>query len=325
MGAGVSPEPFASFMPFLTPVAEIALMPTTLPCAAPYYNGGVNTIAKKGRIMAIQPTITLNNGTVIPQVGLGVFQTPDGDTTVNAVTAALGAGYRHIDTARIYGNEASVGEGIRRSGVLRGDIFLTTKLWNDDIRAHRAKDAFQESLDRLGVDYVDLYLIHWPADGWRQAWSDMQEIYASGRAKAIGVSNFQRHHLEELLKDSDVTPAADQIESSPQFTNQGLVDFAHGLGIAVEAWSPLGGTGGTLLADPRLSEIGARYGKSPAQVVIRWHIQRGVVVLPKSTHAERIRQNFDVFDFNLTDADMAAVSAIDTDHRNGADPDDFDF
>ncbi|NEG54439.1 aldo/keto reductase [Bifidobacterium platyrrhinorum] len=275
--------------------------------------------------MAIQSTITLNNGTVIPQVGLGVFQTPDGDTTVNAVTAALEAGYRHIDTARIYGNEGSVGEGIRRSGVPRGDIFLTTKLWNDDIRAHRAKDAFAESLDRLGVDYVDLYLIHWPAEGWRQAWDDLQEIYASGRAKAIGVSNFQRHHLEELLKDSDVTPAADQIESSPQFANQELVDFARGLGITVEAWSPLGGTGGTLLADPRLTGIGAKYGKSPAQVVIRWHIQRGVVVLPKSTHAERIRQNFDVFDFDLTADDMAAINAIDTGRRNGADPDDFDF
>ncbi|PST49623.1 aldo/keto reductase [Bifidobacterium callitrichos] len=275
--------------------------------------------------MTIQSTITLNNGTVIPQVGLGVFQTPDGDTTVNAVTAALEAGYRHIDTAMIYRNEASVGEGIRRSGVPRDDIFVTTKLWNDDIRARRGQDAFEESLDRLGLDYVNLYLIHWPVDGWQQAWDDLQAIYASGRAKAIGVSNFQRHHLEELLANSDVKPAVDQIESSPQFANQELVDFAHAQGIDVEAWSPLGGTGGNLLADPRLAEIGAKYGKSAAQVVIRWHIQRGVVVLPKSTHAERIRQNLDVFDFNLTDADMAAVSAIDTGKRNGADPDDFDF
>ena len=275
--------------------------------------------------MAIQSTITLNNGTVIPQVGLGVFQTPDGDTTVNAVTVALEAGYRHIDTAMIYRNEASVGEGIRRSGVPRDDIFVTTKLWNDDIRARRGQDAFEESLDRLGLDYVNLYLIHWPADGWQQAWDDLQAIYASGRAKAIGVSNFQRHHLEELLANSDVKPAVDQIESSPQFANQELIDFAHAQGIDVEAWSPLGGTGGNLLADPRLAEIGAKYGKSAAQVVIRWHIQRGVVVLPKSTHAERIRQNLDVFDFNLTDADMAAVSAVDTGRRNGADPDDFDF
>lgn len=275
--------------------------------------------------MAIQSTITLNNGTVIPQVGLGVFQTPDGATTVDAVTAALEAGYRHIDTAMIYGNETSVGEGLRRSGVPRGDVFVTTKLWNDDIRAHRGQAAFEESLERLGLDYVDLYLIHWPADGWQQAWDDLQAIYASGRTKAIGVSNFQRHHLEELLANSDVRPAVDQIESSPQFSNQELIDFAHAQGIDVEAWSPLGGTGGKLLSDPRLAAIGAKYGKSPAQVTIRWHIQRGVIVLPKSTHAERIRQNCDVFDFNLTGEDMAAVSTIDTGRRNGADPDTFDF
>ena len=165
--------------------------------------------------MAIQSTITLNNGTVIPQIGLGVFRTPDGDTTVNAVQTALENGYRHIDTAMIYRNETSVGEGIRRSGVPRGDLFVTTKLWNDDIRAHRGKEAFQESLDRLGMDYVDLYLIHWPADVWQQAWDDLQEIYASGRAKAIGVSNFQPHHLADLLKNSDVTPVP-SIRSNPR-------------------------------------------------------------------------------------------------------------
>ena len=201
--------------------------------------------------MAIQSTIMLNNGTVIPQVGLGVFQTPDGDTTVNAVQTALENSYRHIDTAMIYRNEASVGEGIRRAGVPRSDFFLTTKLWNDDIRARRGKDAFQESLDRLGVDY------------------------------------------------------------------------AHG--ILPEAWSPLGGTGGNLLSNPVLAEIGAKYGKSAAQVVIRWHIQRGIIVLPKSTHAERIKQNFEVFDFNLSVDDMTAISAINTGKRNGADPDNFNF
>ena len=275
--------------------------------------------------MTIQSTITLNNGTVIPQVGLGVFQTPDGDTTVNAVQTALENGYRHIDTAMIYRNEASVGEGIRRAGLPRGEIFVTTKLWNDDIRAHRGKDAFQESLNRLGLDYVDLYLIHWPADGWQQAWDDLQEIYASGRAKAIGVSNFQKHHIDELLANSDVLPAVDQIESSPQFTNHELIGQLRSKGIVAEAWSPLGGTGGNLLGSPVLAEIGAKYGKSAAQVVIRWHIQRGVVVLPKSTHAERIKQNFDVFDFNLTSEDMTAITALNTGKRNGADPDNFDF
>lgn len=275
--------------------------------------------------MAIQSTITLNNGTVIPQVGLGVFQTPDGDTTVNAVQTALENGYRHIDTAMIYRNETSVGEGIRRAGLPRGDFFVTTKLWNDDIRAHRGKDAFQESLDRLGLDYVDLYLIHWPADGWQQAWDDLQEIHASDRAKAIGVSNFQKHHIDELLANSDVLPAVDQIESSPQFTNHELIGQLRSKGIVAEAWSPLGGTGGNLLGSPVLTEIGAKYGKSAAQVVIRWHIQRGVVVLPKSTHAERIKQNFDVFDFNLTSEDMTAITALNTGKRNGADPDNFDF
>lgn len=275
--------------------------------------------------MAIQSTITLNNGTVIPQVGLGVFQTPDGDTTVNAVQTALENGYRHIDTAMIYRNEASVGEGIRRARLPRGDFFVTTKLWNDDIRAHRGKDAFQESLDRLGLDYVDLYLIHWPADEWQQAWDDLQEIYASGRAKAIGVSNFQKHHIDELLANSDVLPAVDQIESSPQFTNHELIGQLRSKGIVAEAWSPLGGTGGNLLGSPVLAEIGAKYGKSAAQVVIRWHIQRGVVVLPKSTHAERIKQNFDVFDFNLTSEDMTDITALNTGKRNGADPDNFDF
>lgn len=275
--------------------------------------------------MAIQSTITLNNGTVIPQVGLGVFQTPDGDTTVNAVQTALENGYRHIDTAMIYRNEASVGEGIRRAGLPRGDFFVTTKLWNDDIRAHRGKDAFQESLDRLGLDYVDLYLIHWPADEWQQAWDDLQEIYASGRAKAIGVSNFQKHHIDELLANSDVLPAVDQIESSPQFTNHELIGQLRSKGIVAEAWSPLGGTGGNLLGSPVLAEIGAKYGKSAAQVVIRWHIQRGVVVLPKSTHAGRIKQNFDVFDFNLTSEDMTDITALNTGKRNGADPDNFDF
>ena len=284
-----------------------------------------SAISQETMVMAIQSTITLNNGTVIPQIGLGVFRTPDGDTTVNAVQAALENGYRHIDTAMIYRNETSVGEGIRRSGVPRGDLFVTTKLWNDDIRAHRGKEAFQESLDRLGMDYVDLYLIHWPADVWQQAWDDLQEIYASGRAKAIGVSNFQPHHLADLLKNSDVTPAVDQIESSPQFTNQPLVDELSAKGIATEAYSPLGGTGGDLLAIPELAEIGAKYGKSAAQTVIRWHIQRGVVVLPKSTHADRIRQNIDVFDFVLSDDDMAAISAMDTGKRNSADPDNFDF
>ena len=280
-------------------------------------------------ITTLDGTTPLAHNTQMPMIGYGTWQVTDTAQATAGVKEAIAAGYRHIDTAAVYGNEEAVGrgiaEGLAEAGLSRKDLFVTTKLWNDDIRAHRGKEAFQESLDRLGMDYVDLYLIHWPADVWQQAWDDLQEIYASGRAKAIGVSNFQPHHLADLLKNSDVTPAVDQIESSPQFTNQPLVDELSAKGIATEAYSPLGGTGGDLLAIPELAEIGAKYGKSAAQTVIRWHIQRGVVVLPKSTHADRIRQNIDVFDFVLSDDDMAAISAMDTGKRNSADPDNFDF
>lgn len=271
-------------------------------------------------------TLTMNNGVQIPQLGLGVFQTPDGKATSQAVTWALQAGYRHIDTAMIYGNEESVGQGLRDSGLKRRNVFLTTKLWNDDIRSGRAKEAFEESLDRLGTDYVDLYLIHWPAQGWQQAWQDMEELYRQRRVRAIGVCNFQQHHLEELHSISSTKPAVNQIESSPQFVNQELIDYCHGeLRIDVEAYSPLGGTGGSVLSDPRLESISRKVGRSPAQVVLRWHIQRGLVVIPKSTHQERIEQNAQVFDFTLDEDDMKAISAMDSGIRAGADPDNFDF
>lgn len=270
--------------------------------------------------------ITLNNGVDIPQLGLGVFQTPDGQATSQAVTWALQAGYRHIDTAMIYGNEESVGQGMRDSGLKRRDIFLTTKLWNDDIRAGRTREAFEESLDRLGTDYIDLYLIHWPAEGWQQAWEDMEELYTQRRVRAIGVCNFQKHHLEELHSISSTRPAVDQIESSPQFVNQELIDYCHGeLRVDVEAYSPLGGTGGSVLTDPRLEAICRKVDRSPAQVILRWHIQRGLIVIPKSTHKERIEENARVFDFVLDEDDMKAITATDSGVRTGADPDDFDF
>ncbi len=269
--------------------------------------------------------IALNNDVMIPQIGFGVFQVEDGPQTVDAVRTAIEDGYRHIDTASVYGNEASVGRAIAESGVDRADLFVTTKLWNDDIRKHRTKDAFQESLDRLGLDYVDLYLIHWPAEGWQEAWAAMQELYAQGRMRAIGVSNFERNHLAELLEQTDVLPAVDQVESSPTFPNQDLIDFCHGKAIAVEAWSPLGGTGGTLLTDQRLLDIGEKYGKSSAQVVLRWDLQRGVIPLPKSVHSTRIMQNIHVFDFELDESEMRIISSLDTGKRNGPDPNNFDF
>lgn len=271
------------------------------------------------------PEITLNNGVKIPQLGLGVFQTPDGAATVDAVLAAIQAGCRHIDTAMIYGNERSVGEGIRRSGIERKEVFVTTKLWNDDVRAGRTREAFEASLERLGTQYVDLYLIHWPAEGWQRAWEQMMGLYERGSIRAIGVSNFKEHHLQDLASISGTNPAVDQVEASPQFGNRQLIDFAAGRRIAIEAWSPLGGTGSSLLADLRLGRIAARYGKSPAQVVIRWHLQRGVIVIPKSTHVERIRENLDVFDFELAPEDMAAISAMDTGERHGSDPDHITF
>lgn len=269
--------------------------------------------------------IALNNDVMIPQIGFGVFQVEDGPQTVDAVRTALEDGYRHIDTASVYGNEASVGKAIAESDVDRANLFITTKLWNDDIRKRGTKDAFQESLDRLGLDYVDLYLIHWPAEGWQEAWAAMQELYAQGRMRAIGVSNFERNHLTELLEQTDVLPAVDQVESSPTFPNQDLIDFCHGKDIAVEAWSPLGGTGGNLLTDQRLLDIGEKYGKSSAQVVLRWDLQRGVIPLPKSVHSTRIMQNIHVFDFELDESEMQLISSLDTGKRNGADPNNFDF
>jgi len=273
--------------------------------------------------MNLQTTVTLNNGVKIPQIGLGVFRAADGDETRNAVKWALEAGFRHIDTAAIYGNEESVGEAIRQSGVPREELFVTTKLWNQNMRDGRELEGFEESLRKLGLEYVDLYLIHWPVEVYPKAWAFMEKIYKEGRTRAIGVSNFQTHHLETLSKTAAVTPAVNQIELSPILSQYPLCQYCEKLGIKIEAWGPLGA--GACLSDPVIKGIGDKYGKSPAQVIIRWDLQRGLITFPKSINKDRIFSNTQVYDFSLTPEDMAAIDALNKDQRLGADPDTFDF
>ena len=260
----------------------------------------------------------------IPQVGLGVFQASPAEA-YQAVLYALEAGYRHIDTAKIYGNEEGVGRALKESGVPREEIFLTTKLWNEDVRRHRTREALLESLKRLGTSYVDLYLIHWPAEGYCEAWSEMEKLYQEGLIRHIGLSNFHKHHIEDIYRIMKVKPEADQIESNPYFQNQELIDYLHEQDIVPQVWSPLGGGRGVQLKDPEIAKLAAARGKTPAQIIIRWQLQRGVVVLPKSVHQERIISNFAVFDFELSEEEMRRMNALERHTRTGSDPDHFNF
>jgi 2,5-diketo-D-gluconate reductase A len=280
----------------------------------------------EGIIMTSIPDITLNNGQRIPQLGFGVFLVEPQDT-VAAVSTALQAGYRHIDTAEMYGNEQEVGEAIRRSGLDRSEVFVTSKLSNDAHLPDDARQAFDGSLKALGLDYLDLFLIHWPLptlyDGdYVSTWSALTEFYRDGRARSIGVSNFQVHHLRRLHGESEIIPAVDQIEVNPYLTQDELRGFCAEHQIAVEAWSPLGRGG--VLGDPTIEAIARRAAKTPAQVVLRWHLQRGDIVFPKSVTPERIRENIDLFDFGLSAAEVEAISALNRDERTGPDPDTFD-
>ncbi|MCF3938007.1 MULTISPECIES: aldo/keto reductase [Gordonia] len=283
------------------------------------------------------PTIELSTGTLIPQLGLGVWQADDADTE-HAVGYAIGeAGYRHIDTAAAYGNEAAVGRGIAGSGVDRSDVFVTTKLWNADHGRDRTHAALDASLARLGLDHVDLYLIHWPLQNRErmiETWGAMAELRDTGKALSIGVSNFEPHHLDAIIDATGVVPAVNQIELHPRLAQRELRDYCKSRGIAVEAWSPLGGSGAgwgtdsspnTLLTDPTLTRIGERYGRSAAQVMIRWHLQNGVIAIPKSVHDKRIAQNIDVLDFELGADDLAAIAELDTGTRVGAHPDELNL
>jgi 2,5-diketo-D-gluconate reductase A len=271
------------------------------------------------------PDITLNNGQIIPQFGFGVFLLKPKDTAA-AVSTALKAGYRHIDTAEMYGNEAEVGEAIAKSGLDRGEVFITSKLNNDAHEPDDARKAFDSTLKALGIDYIDLFLIHWPLPAryggdFVQTWRTLEEFYREGRARSIGVSNFQPHHLRRLHSESQIIPAINQIEVNPYLTQDDVRGFCAEHQIAVEAWSPLGR--GAVLTDPVIQSIAGRTGKTPAQVVLRWHIQRGSIVFPKSGTPDRIRENINIFDFELSAADVEDITMLNKNIRTGPDPDKF--
>ncbi|WP_410506371.1 aldo/keto reductase [Mycolicibacterium mucogenicum] len=274
---------------------------------------------------APSPTLTLNDGTSIPVVGLGVWQTPAEDTE-RAVSAALHAGYRHIDTAAAYGNEDGVGRAIAASGVPREDVFVVTKLWNSEQGYEKTLAAFDASMARLGLDYLDLYLIHWPTPA-QNLFIDTFKAFAhlrdQGRIRSIGVSNFEPEHLKLLIDATGIVPAVNQIELHPRLPQAELRETHARYGIATEAWSPLGQ--GSLLEDPIVTTIAERHGKTPAQVLIRWHIQLGNIVIPKSVNPDRIASNFNVFDFELSEADVASIATLDNGTRLGPDPRTFNF
>lgn len=270
------------------------------------------------------PNITLNNGVEMPQLGFGVFQVPN-DETEAAVTAALDAGYRSIDTAKVYGNEEGVAAALAKSGIARDELFVTTKLWNSDQGHDQALRAFDASLSRLGLEYLDLYLIHWPTperDTYVDTWRAFEKLLAGGRVRAIGVSNFQPDHLKRLVDETGTVPAVNQVELHPYLTNEAVraADAAHG--VITEAWSPLA-KGGDLLADDVVTALAKKYDRTAAQVVLRWHLQLGNVVIPKSVTPSRIAENLDVFGFELADDDVATLSGLDRGLRTGPDPDTF--
>ncbi|MDQ0792885.1 aldo/keto reductase [Streptomyces sp. B1I3] len=274
--------------------------------------------------MSQVPSITLNNGLEMPQLGFGVWQVPDDEATT-AVATAIESGYRSIDTAAIYGNEVGTGKGVAASGVPREELFITTKLWNADQGFDSTLRAFDASLDKLGLEYVDLYLIHWPLpvkDAYVDTYKALEKIHADGRAKSIGVSNFLPSHLERLMGETSVVPAVNQIELHPQFQQAELRAFHARHGIVTEAWSPLGQGKG--LGVPTVAAIAHKHGRTPAQVVLRWHLQTGHVAIPKSVTPSRIVENLDVFGFELDADDLAAFAALDDNLRIGADPAVFD-
>lgn len=270
--------------------------------------------------------IQLNNGVEIPSVGLGVFRIEDSKEAQRVVETALAVGYRHIDTAMIYQNEEAVGKALKASGIPREEIFITTKLWNADQREGKIKEALNASLRKLGTDYVDLYLIHWPvADKIQDTWKKFELLINTEKVKAIGVSNFKAHHLEKLKEVSSVIPAVNQIEMHPYLIQQSDLDYCNRAGIRVEAWSPFAANKTDLFEERILIALADKYMKTPAQVILRWDHQRGAIVIPKSANEGRMKENLNIFDFELSDDEIILINSLNKDKRVGADPDNFDF
>jgi diketogulonate reductase-like aldo/keto reductase len=270
----------------------------------------------------MQDTYTLNNGVKMPGFGIGVYKVEGGETVQTVVEDALSVGYRLIDTAGFYDNEEGVGAGIRASGLPREEIFVTSKVWNDDQGYEETLEAFEKTLSKLGTNYLDLFLIHWPVTGmFKETWRAMEKLYQEGKVRAIGVSNFHVHHLEELLKNAEIIPAVNQIEFHPHLTQREVLRFCKEKGIRLQAWSPL--KKGRIFEEPLLTEIAEKYNKTSAQVMLRWDIDQEVATIPKSVHKNRMKENADIFDFKLSDEEIEAITARNKNERTGSNPDDF--
>ncbi|MFK7800931.1 MAG: aldo/keto reductase [Anaerolineae bacterium] len=274
--------------------------------------------------MSIQKTVSLNNGVEMPQFGLGVFQTAEGNEIDAAVQAALDFGYRHIDTAAAYNNEEGVGKAVRASSIPREEIFVTTKVWNGRQREGTVREAFEESLSKLDLGYIDLYLIHWPVpEKYVETWLMLEKLYAEGKVRSIGVSNFKQHHFEDVLNAGSIVPMVNQMELHPQLRLADLQSYLQSKNCYIEAWSPL--MRGRILDNETVVRLAETYGKTPAQIVLRWHWQHEIVIIPKSANPQRIAENGSIFDFELSATDMAAIDALDKNERIGPDPDSFEF
>ena len=272
----------------------------------------------------LQDTTTLHNGVKMPWFGLGVFKVQEGTEVVESVKVALRNGYKSIDTAAVYRNEEGVGQAIKEAGIPREELFVTTKVWNSDQGYESTLQAFETSMEKLGLDYLDLYLIHWPVAGkYKETWNALEKLYKDGRVRAIGVSNFHVHHLKDLMTDAEIKPMVNQVEYHPHLAQTELLEFCKSEGIQMEAWSPL--KQGELLAEPTIVEIAEGHKKSPAQVILRWDLQNGVVTIPKSIKEQRIIENADIFDFELSADDMDRLNSLNKNERVGPDPDNFDF